>query len=172
MGNLRFGLSTRPRPERDGGGRVLGLTRRPLSSSFLWIIFRILLGKPKKELLRGLGVGPLILHGVLQRDRIDFQSLPIQTLATAWPISRGGRNCQRPIVFAGSPRDRFTMLYHVTPHTLLGFLIRPPIAPIRPRTMIKNQKRGHLEQAQTPKSWNRKQLQRPRRTALLRIRPL
>ena len=27
---------------------------RPLSRSFLWFIFRILLGNPKKELLRGL----------------------------------------------------------------------------------------------------------------------
>ena len=31
-------------------------THRPLSSSFLWFIFRILSGNPKKELLRGLWV--------------------------------------------------------------------------------------------------------------------
>ena len=31
-------------------------TCRPLSSSFLWFIFRILEGNPKKELLRGLWV--------------------------------------------------------------------------------------------------------------------
>ena len=31
-------------------------THRPLSSSFFWIIFRILEGNPKKELLRGLRV--------------------------------------------------------------------------------------------------------------------
>ena len=31
-----------------------GFTRRPRSSSFLWFIFRILEGNPKKELLRGL----------------------------------------------------------------------------------------------------------------------
>ena len=30
---------------------------RPLSSSFLWFIFRVLQGNPKKELLRGLWVG-------------------------------------------------------------------------------------------------------------------
>ena len=39
-------------PDRDG----LGFTHRPLSSSFLWFIFRILQGNPKKELLRGLWV--------------------------------------------------------------------------------------------------------------------
>ena len=33
-----------------------GPSRRPLSSSFLWFIFRILQGNPKKELLRGLWV--------------------------------------------------------------------------------------------------------------------
>ena len=33
-----------------------GLTHRPLSSSFLWFIFRILQGNPKKDLLRGLWV--------------------------------------------------------------------------------------------------------------------
>ena len=37
--------------------RVQGFTHRPLSSSFLWFIFRILQGNPKKELLRGLWVG-------------------------------------------------------------------------------------------------------------------
>ena len=31
-------------------------THRPLSSAFLWLIFRILQGNPKKELLRGLWV--------------------------------------------------------------------------------------------------------------------
>ena len=36
--------------------RFLVSTRRPLSSSILWFIFRILGGNPKKELLRGLWV--------------------------------------------------------------------------------------------------------------------
>ena len=36
----------------------LGFTHRPLRSSFLWFIFGILQGNPKKELLRGLWVGP------------------------------------------------------------------------------------------------------------------
>ena len=38
-----------PRPE-------ILTTHRPLSSSFLWLLFRILQGNPKKELLRGLWV--------------------------------------------------------------------------------------------------------------------
>ena len=37
-------------------GSMGALTHRPLSSSFLWFIFRILYGNPKKELLRGLWV--------------------------------------------------------------------------------------------------------------------
>ena len=32
---------------------ILATTHRPLSSSFLWFIFRILYGSPTKELLRG-----------------------------------------------------------------------------------------------------------------------
>ena len=39
-------------PGLDG----LGFTHRPLSSSFLWFIFRIQKGNPKKELLRDLWV--------------------------------------------------------------------------------------------------------------------
>ena len=35
---------------------ILRYTHRPLSSSFLWFIARILQGNPKKELLRGLWV--------------------------------------------------------------------------------------------------------------------
>ena len=39
------------------GFSCAGFTHRPLSSCFLWYIFRILQGNPKKELLTGLWVG-------------------------------------------------------------------------------------------------------------------
>ena len=46
----------------------LGFTHRALSSSFLWLIFRILQGNPNKELLRAYGLGFRVsgFVGVLQ----------------------------------------------------------------------------------------------------------
>ena len=38
---------------------VVAYTHRPLSSSFLWFLFRILQGNPKKEMLGGLWVAPI-----------------------------------------------------------------------------------------------------------------
>ena len=38
----------------------ISLNPRPLSSSFLWFIFRILQGHPQKERLRGLWVNPTV----------------------------------------------------------------------------------------------------------------
>ena len=43
-------------PASSSQKQLLGSTHRHLSSSFLWFIFRILQGTPKKELLRGLWV--------------------------------------------------------------------------------------------------------------------
>ena len=59
----------------------MGFTHRPLSSSFLWFMFRILEGNPKKELLRGLWVE----FGVL--------ALGLQALGFGlwgWPVRFGG----------------------------------------------------------------------------------
>ena len=45
---------------RDQGTLTKALTHRPLSSSFLWFIFRILYGNPKIELLRGLWAAQIL----------------------------------------------------------------------------------------------------------------
>ena len=50
------------------------ITPRALSSSFLWLILRILEGIPKKELLRGLWVGSLLalFFYILRRVRLSL----------------------------------------------------------------------------------------------------
>ena len=54
-------------------------THRPLSSSFLWLIFQTLQGNPKKELLRGLWVQPYYLYASASFCPKEEEALVAQT---------------------------------------------------------------------------------------------